>query len=435
LEIAAVLLAHCCSSNQTDAVFEVPRSMSQSQPPKVPIRPAETRRPPNSQRATESGRAAGAPRPPQLPRSPVAAAAEVGVFDPSQRGMLIILGLLVVLVIEAYWDMFTLTAAAWRGDGLYSHGWIVPLFAVGLMWLRWQPFGSLPSTARTIGAVLAVVALLIAYCAWQLGSNKLAMVAVLPGTFGALLLIGGPIQPAPMSERWIGLGLLAFGLACRLFAAKYAWNPIDRLSLLPSIFGVFMLVGGWHTIRWAWPGLAFLIFMFPLPSMLEINILGGLQKLATYSSTFVLQTLGVPAMRSGNLISIPGMGQPLNVAEACAGLRMATIFGALAVAMVFVIERPWWDKLVILISAAPIAIIVNIVRITVTALLYQWVGQDSFAVKQICHNYAGLVIMMPLAMALLWIELQILERVTIPVDTVQLRPVGGMRGVATIPTR
>jgi exosortase/archaeosortase family protein len=114
---------------------------------------------------------------------------------------------------------------------------------------------------------------------------------------------------------------------------------------------------------------------------------------------------------------------------------MATIFGALAVAMIFVIERPWWDKFVILLSAIPIALVVNIVRITVTALCYMVVGRDSYAVQEICHHYAGLVIMMPLALALLWIELQVLERVTIPVETVQLRPVGGVRGAAPVPTR
>jgi exosortase/archaeosortase family protein len=123
------------------------------------------------------------------------------------------------------------------------------------------------------------------------------------------------------------------------------------------------------------------------------------------------------------------------VAEGCSGLRMATIFAALAVAMVFVIERPWWDKFVILLSAIPIALIVNIVRITVTGLLYIVAGPKNLAVQKICHDYAGLVIMMPLAMALLWLELQVLERVTVPVDTVQLRPVGGLRGVATMPGR
>lgn len=303
--------------------------------------------------------------------------------DPSQLTPLLLLGGLLVLLVVAYSDMFALTSAAWIGhDSLYSHGWIVPLFALGLLWLRWEPFG-----------------------------------------------------PVPAGERWIGLGLLAFGLSWRLVAAKWTVQPFDRWSFLPSIFGVFMLVGGMRTIRWAWPGLAFLFFMFPLPTALEISVLNRLQKLATYSSTFVLQTLGVSAFRSGNLITIPGMSQPMNVAEGCAGLRMATIFVALAVAMVFIIERPWWDKFVILLSALPIAILVNIVRITATGLLFMLVGQQNQAVHKIMHDWAGLLIMMPLAMALLWLELQVLERLTIPLDTVQLRPVGGARGVATVPLR
>jgi exosortase len=231
------------------------------------------------------------------------------------------------------------------------------------------------------------------------------------------------------------LALLAVGLLARLVAAEYAINPLDRLSFLPSIFGIFMLVGGMHVVRWAWPALLFLVFMFPLPTALEVSVLNRLQRLATLSSTFVLQTLGVSAFRTGNLISIPGMTAPLNVAEGCSGLRMATIFAALAVAMVFVIERPWWDKFVILLSAIPIALIVNIVRITVTGLLYIAAGPKNLAVQKICHDYAGLVIMMPLAMALLWLELQVLERLTVPVDTVQLRPVGGLRGVSPMPGR
>ncbi len=291
--------------------------------------------------------------------------------DPSQHAPLMLLGSLVALLVAAYWDMFTLTSAAWSND-LYSHGWIVPLFALALLWLRWEPFA-----------------------------------------------------PVPAMERWIGLGILAAGLIFRLVGELYVINFFARLSFIPAVFGVFMLVGGYRTIRWAWPALAFLVFMFPLPYQIEVAVLNRLQRVATVSSTFVLQTLGVSAFRSGNLISIPGMDQPMNVAEGCAGLRMATIFGALAVAMIFIIERPWWDKFVILLSAIPIALIVNIVRITVTGLLYTAAGPDNIAVQKICHDYAGLVIMMPLAMALLWLELQVLERLTIPVDTVQLRPVGG----------
>jgi exosortase len=316
------------------------------------------------------------PRPTQPLRS-VAAAPQVSWTDPSQRTPLMILAGMVALLVVAYWDMFVLTSAAWS-EGLYSHGWIVPLGAVGLLWMRWQPVGSVPAI-----------------------------------------------------ERWIGLALLISGLSLRLAAAKWGVHPLDRISFLPSIFGAFMIVGGVQVIRWAWPALFCLVFMFPLPTVFERMILGNLQTLASICSTFVLQTMGVAAFREGNLIRVPNA--ELNIADACSGLRMATIFGAMAVAMVFLVERPWWDKFVILLSAIPIALAVNIIRITVTGLLYMFVGSQNHFAQKLGHDWAG-YFMMPLALGFLWLELQILERVTVPVDSLQLRPVGAGRGVP-VPAR
>jgi exosortase len=314
-----------------------------------------------------------------MPPRGAAPAPKVSWNDPSQRMPLMVLAGLVVVLVLAYWDMFALTSAAWD-EGLYSHGWIVPVFALWLLWVRWEPFG-----------------------------------------------------PVPAMERWIGLGLLVLGLSARLIAAEWGMHPVDRISFLPSIFGVFMMVGGVHIVRWAGPALGFLVFMFPLPNKLEVLVHMKLQKLASICSTIVLQTLGTAAFRQGNLISIHGLEEPLTIADACSGLRMLTIFCALAVAMVFLVERPWWDKLVILLSAVPIALAVNIIRITVTGLLYLALGQDNHFATKLAHDWAG-YFMMPLALGFLWLELQILERLTIPVDTVQLRPVGGARGAA-VPVR
>jgi exosortase len=339
--------------------------MSQFQPPR------------DARRSTQS--MAGAARPTTPTRGTARAAVLESPMEGGQVAPLTILGLLVLLLVAAYWDMFALTSAAWS-DELYSHGWIVPVIALALLWMRWEPLG-----------------------------------------------------PVPAVERWVGVPLLAVGLIMRLVAAYLGMVPLDRLSLLPSIFGVFMLVGGFRIIRWAWPALAFLVFMFPLPNRIEELVLIRLQRLASICSTFVLQTLGVAAFRNGNLISIPGLDQPLNIADACSGLRMATIFGAFAVATVFMIERPWWDKLVILLSAIPIALVVNVFRITMTAMLYMWVGKDNHIVQKLGHDWAG-YFMMPMALALLWLELQILERLTIPIDTVQIRPVTAARG-ATVPLR
>jgi exosortase len=306
---------------------------------------------------------------------PVAVRTESIWNDPTQRTPLITLIVLTVMLVLAYLDTFTIVKDEWSNP-LYSHGYIVPLIALGLMWVRFQPF-----------------------------------------------------RPVPAIERWIGLGVLILGLSIRLFGVYMTMAPVDRYSFLIAILGVFMLVGGWHTIRWAGPALGFLFFMMPLPSVLEHNVLWRLQTLASVGSTFVLQTIGMAAFREGNLIKIPGAN--LNIADACSGLRMLTIFLALAVAMVFLIERPWWDKFIILLSAIPIALVVNIIRITVTGLLYWMVPESEFA-KKIGHDWAGFF-MMPLALGFLWVELQILERITVPVEIAQYKPVGGR--AAAIPVR
>jgi exosortase len=310
--------------------------------------------------------------------SAVAAAPPVGFWDPSQRAPLIILGGLLTLLIIAYFDMLSLVREAWR-EGLYTHGWIIPLLALWLLWMRWKPF-----------------------------------------------------EKVPAYERWIGVALVGVGLLARLYAARVGRQPIDQISFLPCIFGIFMMVGGFKTIRWSWPALGFLVFMFPLPNAWERNILGTLQQIAAMCSTFVLQTIGMAAFRQGNLISIPG--SDLNIAEACSGLRMSTIFLGMSVFMIFVIERPWWDKFVIVVSSLPIALLVNIIRITVIGLLYWIVGPDAHIAHKLGHDWAGLF-MMPLALGFLWLELQILERLTIPVEHVQVRPVGGARGISPVPVR
>jgi exosortase len=296
--------------------------------------------------------------------------------DPAQRNPLVLLIVLTLALVVAYWNMFVLTSARWVDD-LYSHGYLIPIFALGLFYLRFQPF-----------------------------------------------------RPVADKERWIGLGILVAGLLTRLVAAYYDMAPLDRLTFPLALFGVFLMVGGWHTIRWAWAGIVFTLFMFPLPSILEHTLLRNLQRVATISSTLVLQTLGVSAHRNGNIIRIDEI--ELGVVDACSGLRMLTIFCALAVATVFIVNRPWWDKFIILLSAIPIALLSNIIRIVMTALLYMVSSDESF--HELVHDVSGLL-MMFWGMGFLWLELQILSRLTVPEDVAQIRPVGGPSRSAVAPVR
>src|SRR5262249_26497498 len=129
-----------------------------------------------------------------------------------------------------------------------------------------------------------------------------------------------------------------------------------------------------------------------------------LQRVATIASTFLLQTIGLPAVAERNTILLNEA--KLDVVTACSGLRMLVIFFALATAVALLIRRPIWEKCLVVASAAPIALASNVVRITVTGILQQSVGAE--AAKAVFHDLAGWL-MMPLALALLGLELRLLD--------------------------
>jgi len=148
--------------------------------------------------------------------------------------------------------------------------------------------------------------------------------------------------------------------------------------------------------------------MLPLPGAMPEMLASRLQRVATLASTNVLQTLGFPAQAEGNIIVLSHV--ELGVVEACSGLRMLTIFVALAVAITLVTDRPIWERVVTILSAVPIALAVNIVRITVTGILHLTAGPE--LAEMVFHDLAGWV-MMPMALGLLYVEFQILSHLII----------------------
>jgi exosortase len=164
-------------------------------------------------------------------------------------------------------------------------------------------------------------------------------------------------------------------------------------------------------MKWAWPGLAFLLFMLKMPDRIEVAFLIKLRQIATEGSNFLLQTLGYPAYIAGNqgtTITVLTDPEPvrLGVEWACSGLSMVLTFVAVAAAVALFIQRPVADKLFVLASALPIAVVSNVIRITVTALVYiagwKWLGDA------IVHDLAGWL-MMPLALAFLALELKFID--------------------------
>jgi exosortase len=164
--------------------------------------------------------------------------------------------------------------------------------------------------------------------------------------------------------------------------------------------------------------------MLPLPYGLEVALSGPLQGFATAASTIALQTLGLPAVQDGNIIVIDDTR--IGVLEACNGLGMLTAFLALCTAAALALDRPPIDRVVLFLSAVPIAVLSNLVRLTVTGYVTHAAGE---AVGNRCHDIAGWL-MMPLALALVWLELRLLDRLF-----VQRRPDAVERGGTAEPER
>ncbi len=259
----------------------------------------------------------------------------------------------------------------WWTKADYSHGFLVVPFAVYVLWLRRDRIPVSRSGTNPLGLVLIAVGLLLA------------------------------------------VGVAQF---------NYAREFFQGIGLIAATAGVLMVVVGKGALAWAWPALGFMIFMVKMPDTIEILFTFKLRQIATIASNFLLQTLGYPsyiAGQGGTVITVNSAAGDvrLGVEWACSGLSMVLTFVAMGTAMALLMtKRPIWDRLTIMLSTLPIAIISNIIRITLTAIVYI-AGWKSLG-DMIVHDLAGWL-MMPLALGFLWVELKIIDWlfvVAVPVD-------------------
>jgi len=142
--------------------------------------------------------------------------------------------------------------------------------------------------------------------------------------------------------------------------------------------------------------LLFLFFMVPLPYIIYDAVSFPLKLFVTKTSVGALKLMGLPVLREGNIIMFPEL--TLEVADACSGLRSLVSLLALGVAAAFVVELKGWQRVLVVISAVPIAIFTNWVRVVVTGVLSNRYGAE--AASGFFHEFAGFTVFI-VALALL----------------------------------
>lgn len=266
--------------------------------------------------------------------------------DLASAGPWLRVSLISVLFVAAYWGPIRqLLLAKWLNDGNWSHGFLIPLFSVYFLYTK---------------------------------RDDLSRCSIRPSYLGALVL--------------------AFSLGTYFVSAwVYRMGYPQALSIVTSLFGVVLLLGGWGLLRVAWFPVLFLVLAIPLPDRQYVALTMPLRQWASSAaaSLMPLFTPGLHTEAQAVVIDyvLPGHGAgTLNVEEACSGVRLMMAFVTLGVATAYIHDRPPWQRVVMVASCVPIAVLCNTIRVTTTGLLYIH-GREEFA-QGTAHQLLGIVMLL-----------------------------------------
>jgi len=263
-------------------------------------------------------------------------------------------GLVLVAFLWSYWAGIMDLWTTWQRSDEYSSGLLVPFLTVYILWSR---------------------------------RHEIAQCHIRPCVWGLFAFIGAQVF--------------------RLFGLFFMYGSAERLSIVISIAALVLLLFGWQLFRKVSTVLLFLCLMLPWPNRVQAAVALPLQRWSTSSAVFCLETMGYEVTPEGNVIHI---GQAsVAVAEACNGLRMVTAFFVISGLVVLLVRRTWWEKLAVLVSSLPIALLCNTIRLTATALAFTVISGEQW--EKIFHDFGGYA-MMPLALAAVVGEFWVLSKLT-----------------------
>jgi len=196
------------------------------------------------------------------------------------------------------------------------------------------------------------------------------------------------IASTPIAPSWAGVWLVVLGLFELLLGVLGADLFLQRTSFVLLVAGLIWTLLGKAMLGRVKFALFVLLLAVPLPTILFNQITFPLQILASTVASQLLQLAQVPVLREGNIINLPAM--PLEVAEACSGIRSLMSLFTIAVIYGYFLERATWRRVVLALSALPIAVTANVARIFGTGLFVQY--WDPEKALGFFHEFQGWVV-------------------------------------------
>ena len=210
---------------------------------------------------------------------------------------------------------------------------------------------------------------------------------------------------------WPALPVLIVGILAYFYSLVGIKNHmLQGFAIILALYGLVLLVTGPRIARRCFLAIAFLGFAITVSELIMLQLTFQLQLLASQGAHVVLSIVGAVwgfgVSVDGNILEMLPKGGgdpiPLNVAEACSGMRMVIAFFALAGAVAVLGCRHWWQRFLLVLIAAPVALFMNIIRVAVLGLVS--LGDPDLAVGD-AHTVIGTLLLFPslgLFMGVIW---------------------------------
>ena len=234
---------------------------------------------------------------------------------------LIQIGLLIVCFVYLYAHTLAKLISDWNTDDNFSHGFLIPLISGYMIWGK---------------------------------KDDLARAAIQPNSWG--------------------LVIIAFAMAMHIAGNLGAEFFVMRSSMVLCLLGITLYLFGRRITAGVFVPLIYLFFMIPIPAIIWNQIAFPLQLLAAKLSVSMVQLLGIPVLREGNILQLSNT--TLEVVNACSGIRSLTTLLALSAALAYLSNLKWVSQWILFLSAVPIAIFINVIRLTVTSVLASRYGPE-----------------------------------------------------------
>jgi len=195
------------------------------------------------------------------------------------------------------------------------------------------------------------------------------------------------IRATPVRQSWAGIPLIVFAIAVLILGVYGVDLFTSRISFVILMAGLIWTFSGRAMLRELRFPLLVLLLAIPFPEIIFNKITFPLQLLASRIASDILPILGVPTLHEGNVIQLPVM--KLEVAEACSGIRSLMSLFTLAVFYGYFLERSTARRTLLALAAIPIAVAANVVRIVGTGLCVQYWDPDK--ALGFFHEFSGWV--------------------------------------------